>query len=194
MSEGVIKVTEKRLKKFLGILEIFLNQFRCGIYLFRVKCIASIVGQVISMQAILGEHARIRNRYLYECNLHRASWNAKVLVSTEAVGECILWHDNVRKMNEIGSQISQFSCNEPQNLHVFCDASETGFGGHLTTDSDDEPLEVFGTWSKTEKVQSSTWSELVAVKRVTMNFKNVLEGKVIRVYTDNKNVAHILKI
>lgn len=32
------------------------------------------------------------------------------------------------------------------------------------------------------------------VKRVIMNFKNVLEGKVIRVYTDNNNVAYILKI
>ena len=34
----------------------------------------------------------------------------------------------------------------------------------------------------------------MAVKRVIMNFKIVLEGKVIRVYTDNQNVAHILKI
>ena len=55
-------------------------------------------------------------------------------------------------MNEIGSQLCQFSYNEPQDLHVFCNASETGFGGHLTTGSEDEPLKVFGTWSETEKV------------------------------------------
>jgi len=86
---GVIRITEKRLKNFLEIIEIFLNQFRCGIHLFRVKFIASIVVQVISMQAILGEQVRMRGRYSYECILHRASWNAKVIVSTEAVGECI---------------------------------------------------------------------------------------------------------
>jgi len=74
------------------------------------------------------------------------------------------------QMNEIGSQLCQLSYNETQDLHVFCDASITGLGGHLTTGSEDEPLEVFGTWSETEKVQSSTWRELVAVKRVIMNF------------------------
>ena len=104
-----------------------MNQFRCGINLFSVKVIASIVGQLISMQAIRWEQARMKSRYLYECILHRASWNAKVLVSTEAAGECIFWYANVRKMNEIGSQLCQFSYNEPQELHVYCDASKAGY-------------------------------------------------------------------
>ena len=82
-------MNEKRLNKFLGIIKMSLNQFRCGIHLFRMKFTASIVGQVISKQAVLGEQARIRSIYLYKCMLHRTSWNAKVLVSTEAVGECI---------------------------------------------------------------------------------------------------------
>jgi hypothetical protein len=27
---------------------------------------------------------------------------------------------------------------------VFCDTSEIGFGGHLTTGSEDEPVEIYG--------------------------------------------------
>lgn len=50
------------------------------------------------------------------------------------------WHANVSKINDIGSQVCKFSYNEPLDLHVFCDASETCLGGHLITGSEDEHL------------------------------------------------------
>ena len=84
--------------------------------------------------------------------------------------------------------------NEEQDFHIFCDASETGFGGHLTTGSEDEPLEIYGTWSIEERRKSSTWRELEAVKRVIQNVITHVSGKKIRVYTDNKNVPQILKV
>jgi hypothetical protein len=38
---------------------------------------------------------------------------------------------------------TQLTYNETQDFHVFCDASEIGFGGHLTTGSEDEPGEIY---------------------------------------------------
>ena len=64
------------------------------------------------MQAVLGDQARLRTRYLYESILYRASWNAKVLVSTEALKECTFWLQNISSLNETGSQLCQLTFNE----------------------------------------------------------------------------------
>ncbi|VDI73324.1 Hypothetical predicted protein [Mytilus galloprovincialis] len=176
MIEGVIRITEKRIEKLLRILEVFRIQFHYGIRLFRVKFIASLVGQIISMQPVLGDQARLRTRYLYQCILQRASWNAKVLVSTDAFEECIFWEHKVESFNEIGYRLSQLTYNVPQDYYVFSDASGTGFGGFVTTGSEDEPLEMFGSWSMAEQAESSTWRELEAVKRLLINFVNILSG------------------
>lgn len=44
------------------------------------------------------------------------------------------------------------------------------------------------------KTKSPTWRVLVEVKIVLNNFINVMKDKVIRVYTDNKNVTYILGV
>ena len=110
------------------------------------------------------------------------------MISKEAFDECRFWLDHVNSLHEIGSQLCQLTYNETQDFHVFCDASEIGFGGHLTTGSEDEPVEIYGSWSREEQAQSSTWRELEAVNRVLRNVINKLNGKFVRVYTDNKNV------
>jgi hypothetical protein len=84
--------------------------------------------------------------------------------------------------------------NEAQDAYIFCDASDKGFVGHLTTGSEDEPLEMFGSWSLDEQVQSSIWRGLEAVKRVSTHFSTCLQGRTIRVYSGNKNVAHIIRV
>ena len=65
---------------------------------------------------------------------------------------------------------------------------------HLTTCSEDEPVETYGSWSYDEKAQSSTWRELDAVNRTLGSVIGYLNDKVVRVYTDNKNVPHILRV
>jgi hypothetical protein len=64
----------------------------------------------------------------------------------------------------------------------------------LTTGSEDEPVETYGSWSYDEQAQSSTWRELEAVNRTLRSVIGYLNGKVVRVYTDNTNVPHILRV
>jgi hypothetical protein len=49
----------------------------------------------------------------------------------------------------------------------------------LTTGSEDEAVEMYGSWSREEKAQSSTWRELEAVNRVLRNVINKLNGKFV---------------
>ena len=193
-TEGTLRITTKRIEKLKDFLASLIEKYNSGIVLFKVRFIASIVGQIISTRAMLGDQSRLRTRYTYECILNRINWNSVIMISKEVFGECRFWLDHVDSLNEIGSQLCQLTYNKTHNFHVFCDASEIGFGGHLTTGSEDEAVEIYGSWSREEKAQSSTWRELEAVNRVLRNVINKLNGKFVRVYTDNKNVTHIIRV
>ena len=82
--------------------------------------------------------------------------------------------------------------NEAQDAYIFCDASDKGFVGHLTTGSEDEPLEMFGSWSLDEQVQSSTWREFGAVKRVSTHFSTGFSLNIFYLLKCAKRIRHKL--
>ena len=53
---------------------------------------------------------------------------------------------------------------------------------------------VVGDWSCQEKIKSSTWREVEAVKRVLISNVGILRNKRVKVLSDNKNVTSILQI
>ena len=53
-------------------------------------------------------------------------------------------------------------------------------------------VNVSGTWTSDESVESSTWRELEAVRRVMFSFENSLRGTCTTVYTDNANVKYVI--
>ena len=122
VSEDRIDMIEKSISSTMFQLE----QNTHGI--LNVRVLASLVGRIISLQLLLGNITRLRTRELYNCIITRASWNAPILVSKEAVGEIIFWKDNVRSLNCLGRAIDMVSTCD---VSVFCDASATGYGGYI---------------------------------------------------------------
>ena len=51
---------------------------------------------------------------------------------------------------------------------------------------------VTGSWSKTEQLQSSTWREVEAVRRVMFYNADLIKGKKVKIYSDIKNVKSVL--
>ena len=89
MKEGKLRITQEHVDKILRCIESLFLQIKQHIFrLVSVKYLASIIGQIISIQAEMGE-VRLRRRYAYECVLERASWKAPVQVSKKAEGEFI---------------------------------------------------------------------------------------------------------
>lgn len=76
VSEGVLRVTRKRISKRKASLTSLVKQHCQSTVIFRVRFIAGIVGQIISTQAVLGEQSRLRTRHMYNRILARASWNS----------------------------------------------------------------------------------------------------------------------
>ena len=191
--EGQLYATEERICR----LESSLNSliFQLGYQqtnLIPVRYLACVVGQIISLQNAIGKVVRMKTRFLYKCMLHRASWNSLVPVDDDALGEITFWRDNARVLNDRGMRIElDNSC----EIEAFSDASAVGYGGYLSLCAGalSEGTEVFGAWDDDEKSFSSTYRETEAVRRVLNSNIEVLQGKKVKWFSDNKNVKAILK-
>ena len=183
---GKLQVTNERICKAESLLDELITKVTSGNVILPVRKIACIIGQLISMQSVMGHLVRLRTRSLYDCVQTRASWEAPVMVSSKALDELIFWKENVRVLNE-----STFTSSLVMEKSIFCDASGAGFGGYVVGIQDSE---VVGSWSETESVLSSTWRELEAVYRTVHSSVKSLEGQNVLVHTDNKNVCNILQV
>ena len=73
MIEGRIRLTEDRVTKMRDTITYLLRQTeRFSDKLVRARVLASIVGQIISTQAVLNNEVRLRSRFSYNCILTKA--------------------------------------------------------------------------------------------------------------------------
>jgi len=68
--EGKLRVTQTRVDKIISCIESLFKKLKDNTYrLVRVKFLASIIGQLISTQAVVNNEVRLMTRYAYECVL-----------------------------------------------------------------------------------------------------------------------------
>lgn len=129
MSVGKLFITEERIDRLEMAIQSLLYQFERDLYsLIPVRALASVVGQIISLQNVIGKKVRLMTRELYSCILSRASWNAPVLVTDEAKSELLFWKENARSLNASGKNLSTKTFIE---ACLFADASSKGYGGYV---------------------------------------------------------------
>eukprot|EP00731_Ephydatia_muelleri_P026444 Em0018g544a len=107
-------------------------------------------------------------------------------LSVGARTELEFWAESLHDFN------SQPIWHNPGVLRVvYSDASSTGYGGYTV----EHGMHVAnGVWLPEEAKQSSTWRELVAVKRVLQAVVDRLNNSRIHWFTDNQNVVRILTV
>lgn len=71
-------ITEDRIQRLKTCLNTTHLKVIKNKMFFQVKDFAKIVGQIISMKAVIGNTVRLKTRYLYDCIMSRASWYSKV--------------------------------------------------------------------------------------------------------------------
>jgi hypothetical protein len=182
---NLVKVTDARVSKLVNTLDWFIEKVAGGQLLVQARDVASIVGQVISMQGAVGNAVRLRTRGLYTCMLARASWESPILIDESAWKEAVFWKENIHDLN--GSVLEK---KDDCDIVVYSDASATGYGGYVVQRDDSE---VLGTWSRHEVTKSSTWRELEGVYRVLNSEKECLKDRCVKWFTDNKNVVFIIE-
>lgn len=83
--------------------------------------------------------------------------------------------------------MSQITDIEIRQIAFFCDASDLGYGGHLTLCSKDEQQEFewYGIWNERESIQSSNWRELETVSRIFNNSVDFVNNNSAEINSDN---------
>ena len=149
------------------------------------RCLASIVGQIISMSIAIGPISRLRTRALYSIINQRIFWSDRLFLSLEAQDELKCWQHNIAQLNGWPIWFS------PSATRVaYSDASSTGCGGYVVELG---PEISHGQWSIDQANCSSTWRELRAVDHVLRSFAPKLQGHTIRWLSDNQNIVRIIQ-
>ena len=149
----MVSITESRLSKLLDTLNEIRHKIGKGEIHASARFLASIIGQITSMQGAVVPVIRLRTRSMYECFLYKASWNANVLLNSRSLDEIVFLKKNREKMN--GRELHIV---EQYSGVLYTDASGIGFGGYLVQATDEE---IVG-----RKIKSSTLRKLEAVYRV----------------------------
>ncbi|XP_060595758.1 uncharacterized protein LOC132749862 [Ruditapes philippinarum] len=145
MENNLLFISEERIQRFESVLDSCIYQVKCcEERLLPVKHLAGVVGHIISLQSVIGNKVRLMTREMFKCINSRASWNACILVSVQALEELIFWKENVRLLNQKGKNLKH---DHVCLYNVFIDASDVGYGGYI------EKAEVFSNFS--EKLSSS---------------------------------------
>ena len=188
-----IHIAEKRILRLENAIDSLLFQMQTEkVWIVPVRFLASVVGQIVSLQQVFEGLVCMRTRALYHCIDSRLGWESCVFVNEDAIEELKFWRENVKRLNIEGKMISETRNSE---IALFSDASGKGYGGYLALCAGAlvEGTEVYGSWSEIEISQSSTWRELASVERVLKSNESSLSHKSITVFSDNKNVSTILK-
>lgn len=129
MIEGKMFITEERISRLERAIDSLIYQIERDLYsLIHVRVLASVIGQIISLQNVIGKKVRLMTREMYSCILSRASWNAPVVVTDKAKAELLFWRKEARILNNSGKTISKYLLYE---ACLFADASNSGYGGYI---------------------------------------------------------------
>lgn len=100
MMIGKLFITEERIDHLEMTIGSLLYRVEKDHYsLVPEKALASVVGQTISLQNVIGNKVRLPTRQMFSCILSRASWEAPVRATGEAKSEVVFWKANARSLN-----------------------------------------------------------------------------------------------
>ena len=177
---GQIEVPQAKLTALQHMLD-----HACRLVQILARCLASIVGKIISMGLAIGPVSRFMIRSVYVALEARQSWCDLLRLSPEARAELEFWVASFADYN------SQPIWHSPSAMRVvYSDASDTGYGWYVVEHCS---CVAFGQWSAKEAGQSSTWRKLTAVWLVLLSVAPKLTNTRVRWFMDN-NVARILQV
>jgi len=186
---GVFIVPEDKRARLLDDVKSALSCRR-----LKVRTLASIKGQILSMSWALGFVVRLYTREIGFVIESRRSWSSHVTISKDAKDELHFWAKCFDRFN--GTRAMW----EPTHVHsiVFCDAAGKsdkylgGWGAWTLVNS--ELAQARGNWGVKISAMGSTPQELHAVLNALKSFNSPagLRHQVVCVITDSLNCANVI--
>ncbi|CAG2247680.1 unnamed protein product [Mytilus edulis] len=171
-------------KKFQG-LKLCISALLEGTIRPTCRNLAKVCGKIISMKPALGSICQIMTRHLHMMINTRIYWDSFIHLNDDILQELRFWYFQCEKLH--------FKCITPMfrlpERIIYSDASEYAGAGFTVGDNHI----VHFMWDKEDRIKSSTWRELKAVKNILESLQLMLCGKLIKLYTDNQNVVKIVQ-
>ena len=155
------------------------------------RFIASIVGKIISLSPCVGNVSLIMSRFLQSAVFFRHDWDTPLDLSRfqffpQCLDEVNFWLDNCVKLN--CKKLFEYS----QPVVIVCtDASNFACGGYAHFVDKEEFDLFYQAFSSMESTLDSNGREMLAILYALRSFKALVRGKVVKLYTDNKNASII---
>ena len=188
-AESTIAIPQSRLDNLLATLD----QFRSRLPVVSPRFIASLVGKIISLSPVVGNVALLLSRFLQSAIQFRDHWDSPFDLSCfqfhdQCIAEIDFWSGNLLRINNR----FLFSYNIPAVI-IHSDASVKACGGHAFFVDGNEFELYFQAFSSREIRMDSNGRELLGILYGLKSFKSHLSGKVVKFFTDNRNVAIITR-
>ena len=184
---ATLTIPQPRVDRLLSALGVFKNKLP----FVTPRFIASIVGKIISLSPCVGNVSLIMSRFLQSAVFFRHDWDTPLDLSRfqffpQCLDEVNFWLDNCVKLN--CKKLFEYS----QPVVIVCtDASDFACGGHAHFVDKEEFDLFYQAFSSMESTLDSNGRELLAILYALRSFKALVRGKVVKLYTDNKNASII---
>ena len=184
---AILSIPQPRIDRLLSALSLFKDRLP----FVTPRFVASIVGKIISLSPCVGNISLIMSRFLQSAVTFRDAWDTPLDLSRfqfypQCLDEIHFWLDNCSKLN--CRKLFEYS----RPVSIICtDASAFACGGHALF-VDKEEFELFyKAFSSMESTLDSNGRELLAILYSLKSFKSLIQGKVVKLYTDSKNASVI---
>ena len=144
------------------------------------------MGQVISTAPVIENISRIMNRHCVMSTLCVQLWDAEVELDQHCIEEVHFWRNNLSFVKVRNCFLDK----KPQYFAYF-DASTTGCSLVITFNED---YVCHKLWDPSESIRSSTCREFAAIDFSIEFFGPLLEGSLVKWFTDNQAAAKIVEV
>ena len=180
-ARGTIEIVDRRITKIASTIDSIIDSD----FILSARRLASFSGQIISTGPVSGNISRIMTRHCIMATLSAQHWDSQVNLDQYCIEELYFWKNNLNSIKVRDC----FLTNKPQRF-VYSDASATGCGSVITLNED---YVCHRLWEPPECSKSSTWRELAAIDFSLESFASVLEGSLVKWFTDSQAAARSLK-
>ena len=155
-------------------------------FVLSARRLASLTGQIISTAPFSGNISRIMTRHCIMSTLSAQYWDSEVKMDSYCIEELYFWKNNLNSIKVRDC----FLFNKPQRF-AYSDASATGFRSVITLNED---CVCHKLWEPSECSMSFTWRELAAIVFALESFAPILEGSLVKWFTDSQTAARIIEV
>ena len=181
---GTIEIVDRRCAKILASIDSIVDSG----FVISARNLASFPGQIICTSPVSGNISRIKTRHCVLSTLSHSveHWEEKIELDQYCIEELRFWRANLNSLKVRDCSL----IHKPQRF-VYSDASATGCGSVITLN---EEHICHRLWEPSECSKISTWRELAAIDFSLESFAPVLEGSLVKRFTDSQSAAKIVEV